>query len=147
VIVGADLLVTGAVHGGAGIEAFLDHRLQKSGRHWAWSLRTGAEYEWIPGWVRLRGGAYWEPGRFEGVAGRAHATLGFDLRFFAFGFLGDRYRLRLSFAADGAVRYANVPPRSASGTDPQCDNRHHWQSVTAPTGVLAIVRDSRMTYR
>jgi hypothetical protein len=108
VVVGADLLVTGAVHGGAGIEEFLDHRLQKSGRHWAFSLRTGAEYEWIPGRLRVRGGAYWEPGRFEGVAGRGHATLGFDLRLFGFSFLGDRYRLRFSSAADGAARYANV---------------------------------------
>jgi hypothetical protein len=71
-------------------------------------LRTGAEYEWIPGRLRVRGGAYWEPGRFEGVAGRGHATLGFDLRLFGFSFLGDRYRLRFSSAADGAARYANV---------------------------------------
>ncbi len=107
-ILAADLLVTGGVREGAGIEAFLDHRYQQSGRHALVSLRAGAEYEWVPGWLRVRGGSYWEPGRFEGVSGRAHATAGLDVRVWSFCFWGDRYRLRLSFATDVAPRYTNV---------------------------------------
>jgi phosphoribosylaminoimidazole carboxylase PurK protein len=44
----ADVVVTGAVDGGSGIEAFVDHELQPSGRSVSVSLRAGADYEWIP---------------------------------------------------------------------------------------------------
>jgi hypothetical protein len=107
-VLAADLLVTGTVRRGAGIEEFLDHQLQPSGRHVVASVRAGAEYEWVPGWWRVRGGSYWEPGRFEGVGGRLHITLGFDVRVWSFCFWDDRYRLRLSFGADGASRYTNA---------------------------------------
>jgi hypothetical protein len=107
-ILAADLLLTGSVAEGAGIEGFLDHEFQRSGRHTSISLRTGAEYEWVPGKLRVRGGLYWEPGRFVDVSGRAHLTTGFDVRLWSFCFWGDHYRLRLSFATDVAERYTNV---------------------------------------
>ena len=56
----------------------------------------------------MRGGAYWEPGRFFDNKGRPHATLGVDVRLFQFGFWGDPYRLRISLAADAADRYGNA---------------------------------------
>ncbi len=107
-VLAADLIVTGPVERGAGIEAFLDHRLQPSGRSPSLSVRTGAEYEWVPGWFRVRGGLYYEPGRFEGVGGRGHVTVGFDVRFWSFCFWDDRYRLRVSGAGDAARGYTNI---------------------------------------
>ena len=107
VTLAADLVVTGPTGTGYGIEAFGMQQLQRSGRSLALSLRGGAEYEWLPGRLRLRGGAYWEPSRFDGVGGRVHGTLGAELAVWEFHFLGLR-RLRLAFTADVASRYRNA---------------------------------------
>jgi len=106
-ILAADVIVSGPVSQGAGLEAFLQKRLQPSGQTASVSVRFGAEYEWVPGWFRIRGGTYWEPPRFEDVEGRLHVTLGFDLRLFSFSFWGDPYRMRLSLAGDVARQYGN----------------------------------------
>jgi hypothetical protein len=112
-LLAADLVVTGHVPGGYGIEAFAaTETLQPSGRDVGISPRVGAEYEWVPGRFRIRGGSYWEPSRFrdpEGrdIAGRLHVTLGLDLRVWSFCFWKERYRVRLSFTSDGAVEYGN----------------------------------------
>jgi hypothetical protein len=112
-LLAADLVVTGNVPGGYGIEAFAaTEQLQPSGRDVGISPRAGAEYEWVPGRFRIRGGSYWEPSRFrdpEGrdIAGRLHITLGLDLRVWSFCFWKERYRVRLSFTSDGAVEYGN----------------------------------------
>jgi hypothetical protein len=108
VIVAADLLVTGPVTNGFGVEAFLEKMLQPSGRTAAVSLRMGAEYEWLPGRLRVRAGTYWEPARFEGVVGRQHITLGAEARFWQFTVFGWSYRMRASLTADGARQYGNV---------------------------------------
>jgi hypothetical protein len=107
-IVAADVLVSGPVSQGAGLESFLDKQLQRSGQTASVSVRLGAEYEWVPGWFRIRGGTYWEPPRFEDVEGRLHVTLGLDVRFWSFSFWGSRYRMRLSLAADAARHYGNT---------------------------------------
>lgn len=112
-LLAADLVVTGHVPGGYGIEAFAaSEKLQPSGRDVGISPRVGAEYEWVPGRFRIRGGSYWEPSRFrdpEGrdIAGRLHITLGLDLRVWSFCFWKERYRVRLSFTSDGAKAYGN----------------------------------------
>jgi len=108
----ADLVLVGRVERGYGLEAFAEQKLQKSGRHTVFSVRAGAEYEWKPGRLRVRGGGYWEPARFQdengdAVPGRVHVTAGFDVRIWSFCFWGDRYRARLSLTADGAQRYGN----------------------------------------
>jgi hypothetical protein len=103
----ADVVVTGATASGAGVEAFGMHELQPSGRHTVVSVRGGAAVECLPGRLRLRAGSYWEPGRFEGVGGRAHATFGLDLRVLAFQLFGER-RGRISLIGDVADRYRNV---------------------------------------
>jgi hypothetical protein len=103
----ADVVVTGSTASGAGIEAFGMHELQPSGRHTVVSVRGGAELEYLPGRLRLRGGSYWEPGRFDGIGGRVHATLGLDLRVLTFQLLGER-RVRISLIGDLAKRYRNV---------------------------------------
>jgi hypothetical protein len=103
----ADIVVTGATANGFGLEAFGMQQLQPSGREVVMSLRGGAEYELLPGRLRVRGGAYWEPGRFEGVGGRLHETFGIDLRVLQFHLWGPR-RGRISLTSDVASRYRNA---------------------------------------
>ena len=103
----ADVVVTGATASGAGVEAFGMHELQPSGRHTVVGVRGGAALEFLPGRLRLRGGSYWEPGRFDGVGGRAHATFGIDVRVLAFQLFGER-RGRISLTGDVADRYRNI---------------------------------------
>jgi hypothetical protein len=107
-ILAADLIFTGPVTNGDGIDAFLEKQMQQSGASVSPSVRVGAEYEWVPGWFRIRGGAYWEPNRFDDVNGRLHVTLGFDVRFWSFSLWGSHYRLRASLAGDGARSYGNT---------------------------------------
>lgn len=107
-ILAADVLVSGPVEQGAGLESFLEKRLQTSGQTASVSVRFGAEHEWVPGWFRIRGGTYWEPPRFEGVDGRLHLTVGLDVRFWSFAFWGSPYRLRFSLAGDVARQYGNT---------------------------------------
>jgi hypothetical protein len=107
VLIAADLVVTGSVDDGHGLEAFSQKTLQPSGRSIVVSARVGAEWEYVPGRLRLRGGAYWEPGRFEGVGGRPHLTMGIEGGFLDFRFFGPR-RLRVSLTGDIARRYGNA---------------------------------------
>jgi hypothetical protein len=111
-LVAADVVVTGSVDDGHGIEAFSRNQLQVSGDRAVVSVRAGVEYEWIPGRLRLRGGSYYEPGRFrdpagEVIGGRPHLTSGLDVRFWQFKLWRWRYRLRASLIFDVASRYAN----------------------------------------
>lgn len=104
---GVDLVVTGATRGGMGVEAFGLHRLQPSGRRTTVSLRLGAEYEWLPGRLRLQAGSYWEPSRFRDplggdVPGRIHGTAGLQYRFWSFHLAGKEYRLKALVAGDVA---------------------------------------------
>lgn len=105
--IAADVVITGSTEKGYGLEAFGMQQLQRSGRHVAFGVRGGVEYEWLPGRLRLRAGAYWEPGRFEDVAGRRHTTFGADLRVLQFHLWGPR-RGRVSITSDVATRYRNV---------------------------------------
>lgn len=113
-LLAADIVVTGEVTEGYGMEQYvLAGELQPSGRTVAVSYRMGADYEWKPGWFRIRGGTYWEPSRFKDaeknhVEGRLHLTVGFDVRIWSFEFWDDRHRLRLSLTGDGAERYGNA---------------------------------------
>lgn len=107
-LLGVDVVVSGPVDDGYGVEAFLDKTLQPSGRSPSFSVRAGAEYEWKPGRLRVRGGSYWEPARFDDADGRLHLTLGAELRVWSFCFWNDRYRLRLTLTTDAARNYGNV---------------------------------------
>lgn len=107
-LVAGDLVISGWVPDGHGVEAFARHQLQRSGLNVAVSPRLGAEAELIPGWLRLRAGTYWEPSRFEGVDGRLHGTAGADIRLFGFRLFGAEYRLKVSLTADRAARYGNA---------------------------------------
>jgi hypothetical protein len=111
-LLAADLVVTGHVAGGYGVQAFAAHQLQPSGRNVGVSPRFGAEYEWVPGRFRIRGGTYWEPSRFrdpagESIDGRLHVTLGLDVRVWSFRLWNESYRVRLTLTSDGARQYGN----------------------------------------
>lgn len=107
VTLAADVLLIGSSENSFGLEAFGQHELQRSGRHPDIGLRGGAEYEWLPGRLRVRGGSYWEPSRFVGVPGRLHVTFGLELRVFEFWLFGSLRRGRLSLTTDAADRYRN----------------------------------------
>lgn len=107
VTLAADVVVTGSTKDAYGLEAFGDHMLQRSGRHPSVSVRGGVEYEWVPGRFRIRGGSYWEPGRFVGVSGRLHATLGLEVRVLEFWFWGRKRRGRVSLTSDVARNFSN----------------------------------------
>lgn len=107
-ILTVDLVFSGAVDNATGVGPFSAGVMQPSGRHLSASLRTGAEYECLPGWVRLRAGTYWEPGRFDGASGRVHGTAGLELRLFSFEFWDVERRVALSFAGDAAHHYGNA---------------------------------------
>jgi hypothetical protein len=105
--VAADVIVTGSSENTYGLEAFGQHELQRTGRYPTASVRGGAEYEWLPGRLRVRAGSYWEPGRFVGVSGRLHGTFGVEVRVFQFWFWGTLRRGRISLTTDLAERYRN----------------------------------------
>jgi hypothetical protein len=107
-LLAADLVVTGSVPDGHGLEAYARRQLQPSGRRTIYSPRLGGEVEILPGWLRVRAGSYWEPGRFEGISGRLHGTAGADLRLFEVTFLGRHYRPQIAVVADAAPRYGNL---------------------------------------
>jgi hypothetical protein len=104
----ADLVVFGASSDAYGLQAFGHKELERAGSVIAWSPRAGAEYEWLPGRLRLRAGSYWEPGRYDGVGGRLHGTFGVEVRVLQFWFWGARRRGRLSLTADVASLYRNI---------------------------------------
>jgi hypothetical protein len=108
VLLAADVVLTGAVPDAYGLEKFGEKQLQPSGRSTVVSVRAGAEYEALPGRLRVRGGSYWEPGRFADVDGRIHGTLGLEVSLFQFKVWRWTYRLRISGTGDVAVRYFNV---------------------------------------
>jgi hypothetical protein len=107
VTLAADVVITGPAENGYGLESFGNQVLQRSGRHTSISVRGGVEWEWKPGRLRLRAGSYWEPGRFVGVSGRLHGTLGVEVRVFQFHLLGKPRRGRITLTSDIAARYAN----------------------------------------
>ncbi len=102
-----DVVVTGPSPDAYGLDAFGIEKLERSGRHNAVSVRGGVEWEAIPGRLRLRGGSYWEPNRFEGVPGRMHGTAGIEGRVFEFEAWGRR-RGRITLTADLAAGYRNI---------------------------------------
>jgi hypothetical protein len=103
----ADVVITGPSPNAYGLDAFGIEQLERSGRHSALSIRGGVEYEWLPGRLRVRGGSYWEPNRFEGVPGRLHATFGIEGRVFEFHAWGRR-RGRITLTGDLASGYRNL---------------------------------------
>jgi hypothetical protein len=104
---GMDLWFTDKTKRGYGIEAFGMQEWQRSGASAGLAVRLGAEYEWLPGRLRVRAGSYYEPARFADVSGRIHGTVGVDVRVFEFHLWGRR-RGRIGGTLDVASRYRNI---------------------------------------
>jgi hypothetical protein len=102
-----DIWLTGPSQNGYGIEKFAQQELQRSGSRTNVGARAGVEAEALPGRLRVRAGAYWEPERFSGVGGRMHGTFGIEGRVFEFQLWGLR-RGRIGLTADVASRYRNL---------------------------------------
>lgn len=107
IMAAADVWVTGRTKNGFGIEKFGMQELQRSGAHASFGARVGVESEVIPGRLRLRAGAYYEPERFDGVGGRFHGTFGVEGRVFELDVWGPR-RGRIGITTDIASRYRNI---------------------------------------
>jgi len=107
VLLSAELVMTGAVKNAVGTDGFLDQIQEFAGQRITLSARVGVEAEVWRRRLRLRGGTYWEPSRYDGRAGRLHGTVGFALRLFDFRLWGAR-ALAVSAAFDGAYQYTNL---------------------------------------
>jgi len=105
----ASVLVTGVNEDAVAVEGFLDHQDERVGRRVTAMPRAGIESEPIVGWLRMRGGSYVEPSRFETGTMRQHFTAGADVKLFPFDAWGIFAPTiwRASFAVDLAPRYAN----------------------------------------
>lgn len=107
VLVSAELVMTGAVKDAVGTDGFLDQIQERAGQRITVSARLGVEAEVWRRRLRLRGGTYWEPSRYDGRAGRLHGTVGFALRLFDFRLWGT-HSLAISAAFDGSYQYTNL---------------------------------------
>jgi len=90
VLVTTSLMISGTVDNAVGIESMIDRKVQRSGQRLSLSPHLGIETELIPHWLRVRGGAYVEPSRFDSnqKGARLHATFGFDTKLFAWDVFG-----------------------------------------------------------
>jgi hypothetical protein len=109
ILVVSSLLVTGASSESVAVESFLDQRRERFGRYITVMPRIGVEAEPIVGWMRVRGGSYVEPSRFDFGTARQHFTAGADVKLFKFDVFGlfDDMVWRASVAVDIAPRYSN----------------------------------------
>ncbi len=96
-----DLIFTGPVDSGIGIDAFLRQQQLPRGGEWSIGFRLGVEGEPWRNRLKLRAGMYVEPARYQNAERRTHGTAGFDLRLFPlFG-----TQIRATFTFDGARDY------------------------------------------
>ncbi len=98
----------GVTDNSIGIESFLSQIVNRSGQTISFSPRFGMETEIVPHWVKIRGGFYAEPSRFDSNYARAHYTAGMTIKVLPWSLFG-LYRKdtwwRLRFAVDIAPRY------------------------------------------
>jgi hypothetical protein len=107
--IAASMLVSGAVKDAVGVESFVSQTVNRSGERAVYSPRLGLEVSVLPELLKLRGGSYIEPTRFDSSEPRPHATVGLDLRLAVwnvFGLWPDDYVWRLGLGADIARRYS-----------------------------------------
>lgn len=105
----AALLVSGSVADAVGVESLLSQTVNRSGQRPVSSPRVGVESGGFLSFLRVRGGMYLEPTRFDGSQERLHGTLGVDiklLRWNVFGAWPDDYMWRLGLGADAARQYS-----------------------------------------
>jgi hypothetical protein len=104
----ASTVISGAVENAVGVESLVSQTVNRSGQHVVVSPRLGAEIAVFPTWLKVRGGSYLEPTRFDGSKLRVHATFGLDLKLAVwnvFGLWPDNYMWRLGLGGDYARDY------------------------------------------
>ena len=105
--VAASLDITGAVPDANGVAAYAANELQPTRDTAVVTPRLGVDAEVVPGWLRLRGGTYYEASRFPNVASRVHGTGGLEVRVLDL-HIGGYHRVSLSAAGDWAERYRSL---------------------------------------
>ncbi|HVJ16294.1 MAG TPA: hypothetical protein VM686_12720 [Polyangiaceae bacterium] len=106
--IAGSMLISGAVTDGVGVESLLSQRVHRSGERAVVSPRLGLEVAVVPEWLKLRGGSYLEPTRFETSTPRVHGTFGLDVRLLPWDVLGlwpADYLWKLGLGADVASQY------------------------------------------
>ncbi len=102
-LVSADLVVTGPADNGIGVQSFLaQNDLEQSGQHATVSPRAGVESEFWEDVMVARVGTYYEPSRFEPLAGRIHGTAGLDVHISLW------LEWKLGITVDVAENYVNT---------------------------------------
>lgn len=82
VLVSADLILYGKTNRGQGLTSFLTQEPETSGAKNSVGVRFGVESEILQNRMKVRGGTYLEPSRFQRSYYRPHGTMGFDVRLF-----------------------------------------------------------------
>jgi len=121
------MLVSGPVDQAVGVESLVSQTVNRSGQRTVGSPRIGVESGGFLPWLRVRGGSYLEPTRFDGSTARVHATAGFDIKLVkwnVFGAWPDDYLWRLGVGGDVSRQYytwgftiAGWYPRHADATE------------------------------
>ncbi|MGB5697913.1 MAG: hypothetical protein WBM46_19835 [Polyangiales bacterium] len=107
-LLSTELLITGQVGEGVGVESFFAQRVQRSGENVGYSPRLGFETEVWPKRMKARTGTYIEPSRFQETDLRVHWTVGFDVRVLhwdVFGLWPEDYLWDIKVAFDIARDY------------------------------------------
>jgi hypothetical protein len=102
------MLVSGPVEEAVGVESLVSQTVNRSGQRMVGSPRIGVESGGFLPWLRVRGGSYLEPTRFDGSTARVHATAGFDIKLVkwnVFGLWPDDYLWRLGVGGDVSRQY------------------------------------------
>jgi len=107
-MIAASMLISGSVENAVGVESLVNQTVNRSGQKVVLSPRVGIEASIIPTLLKVRGGSYIEPTRFEGGEERIHATAGLDIKLAVwnvFGLWPDDYMWRLGLGGDAARDY------------------------------------------
>lgn len=102
------MLVSGPLDQAVGVESLVSQTVNRSGQRTVGSPRIGVESGGFLPWLRVRGGSYLEPTRFDGSTARVHATAGFDIKLVkwnVFGAWPDDYLWRLGVGGDVSRQY------------------------------------------
>ncbi len=105
-----ELVITGPVADGIGLDAFLEQQQRTSGQDVVVSVRAGLECEPLAHWLRARAGFYLEPPRATGSSWRPHGTAGIEVRLFSWDLFGwlHPFTFKLGLSGDFAPGYIDV---------------------------------------
>lgn len=106
--ISGSMVLSGSVEDAIGVESLVNQTVNRSGQKVVLSPRLGIEASIIPTLLKVRGGSYIEPTRFDGGDERVHVTAGLDVKLLVwnvFGLWPDNYMWRLGLGGDAARDY------------------------------------------